>query len=98
MKNFNILGVHWRIQLLGGGGSRKTNIDGGLPKRGGLGQFANLMRGGLGKKEAGVFLRGRVMPQCTLWSSLPDSLKLQLKRKKCILSSFVEILAFLFLQ
>ena len=32
MKNFNILVVHWKIRLLGGG-SRKTNIDGGLPKK-----------------------------------------------------------------
>ena len=30
----------------GGGGSGKTNIEGGLPKKGGLGQFAHL-RGGL---------------------------------------------------
>ena len=30
MKNFNILGVHWKIRLLGvGGGSRKTDIEGG---------------------------------------------------------------------
>ena len=28
MKNFNILEVHWKIRLLGGG-SRKTNIEGG---------------------------------------------------------------------
>ena len=30
----------------------------GLPKKGGLGQFAD-SRGGLGKKERGMFLRGR---------------------------------------
>ena len=36
MKNFNILAIHWKIQFLGGGGSRKTNIEGGLPKKGGL--------------------------------------------------------------
>ena len=29
MKNFDILGVNWKIQLLGGG-SRKTNIEGGI--------------------------------------------------------------------
>ena len=29
MKNFDILGVHWKIRLLGGKGSRKTNIEGG---------------------------------------------------------------------
>ena len=26
MKNFNIMGVHWKIQFLWGGGSQKTNI------------------------------------------------------------------------
>ena len=29
MKNFNILGVHWKMQLLGVG-SWKTNIEGGI--------------------------------------------------------------------
>ena len=39
-----------------GGGSRKINIEGGLPKNGGLGQFADLRGGGLGTKEgSGVF-------------------------------------------
>ena len=28
MKNFSTLGVHWKIELLGGG-SRKNNIEGG---------------------------------------------------------------------
>ena len=32
MKNFNILGVHWKIQLLGGS-SRKAGIEGGLPEK-----------------------------------------------------------------
>ena len=41
MKNFIILGVHWKSWLLVGG-SQKTNIEGGLPEKGGLGQFANL--------------------------------------------------------
>ena len=37
MKNFNILGVHKKIRLLeGGGGSRKSNIEGGLLKKGNL--------------------------------------------------------------
>ena len=36
MKNFNILAVHWKIWLLGGGGSRKTNIEGRLRKQEGL--------------------------------------------------------------
>ena len=53
MKNFNILGVHWKIGLLGcgeggGGGVTKTNIKGGLPKKG------------------AVFLKGGLIPRCTL--------------------------------
>ena len=44
MKNVNILSIHW--------------YRGGLPKKGGLGQFADL-GGRLGMKERGVFLRGR---------------------------------------
>ena len=45
LKNLNILGVHWKIRLLGGG-SQKTNIEGGLPKKGGFGQFVDLREGG----------------------------------------------------
>ena len=42
-----------------GGGLRKTNIQGELPGVAGLGQFANLRGGGLGKKEeCGVFEGG----------------------------------------
>ena len=36
MKNFNILGVHWKIRLLGGGGgSQETNIEWGIALKGG---------------------------------------------------------------
>ena len=50
--------VHWKIQLLGGGrGSQKNNIEGGLPKNDGLGQFANL-RVGLARKWGGVLEGG----------------------------------------
>ena len=42
MKNFNILGVHRKIGVLGGGGHEKPRYKGGLPKKGGLGQFAEL--------------------------------------------------------
>ena len=42
--------------------SQKTNIERGLPKKGGFGQFADL-RGGLGKKErGGGFLRRELIP------------------------------------
>ena len=43
IKNFNILGVHWKIQRLGVGSSRKTGIEGRFAQKGrGLGQFAVL--------------------------------------------------------
>ena len=46
MKNFNIYGVHWKIQFLGGGGLMKNQYrGGGFPKKGDLGQFANLIGG-----------------------------------------------------
>ena len=38
----------------GGGGSQKKNIEGGLPKRGGLGQFSDL-RGTWQERGGGVF-------------------------------------------
>ena len=44
-----------------GGVSRKTNIEGGLPKKEGLDSFADLMGGGgagvLARKRGVVFLR-----------------------------------------
>ena len=57
MKNFNILGVHWKIGLLGGKeeGSSKNNIEGGLPNKRGLGQFADLREGGWQERGGGVF-------------------------------------------
>ena len=62
MKNFNIFKVHWKIRLLGGGGSQKTIYRGDCLKRGCLGHFVDLM-GGLGKTEG-----GGLIPQCTLCS------------------------------
>ena len=46
------------MRLLGVGGSRKTNIEGGLPKKEGLGQFVNFRRGGLARKRGDVFEGG----------------------------------------
>ena len=59
MKNFNVFGVHGKIQVLEGGFSKNQYIWADCLKRGGggLGQFADL-RGGLGKKEGVVFLMG----------------------------------------
>ena len=45
MKNFNIFGGSFWCSLKNpilGGGSRKTNVEGKLPKKGGLGQYADL--------------------------------------------------------
>ena len=36
MKNFNILGLHWKIRFLGGGGTKNQYYDGGLPKKEGF--------------------------------------------------------------
>ena len=66
MKNFNILRVHWKIRLLEEGwGSRKTNIEGAISKKGGgLGQLVDLRGGGeVGawqKRGNGVFEEGGV--------------------------------------
>ena len=64
MKIFNIFGFLWKIRVLGGMGSRKTNVEGGggLKREGRFRQFADLSGGGGGgrkKKNKGVlFLRG----------------------------------------
>ena len=44
MKNCNILGVHWKIRLLGG--------EGGVYEKGGAWAVCKF-KGGLGKKEGG---------------------------------------------
>ena len=58
----NILGVHGKIRVFGGvgvgGGVTKSQYMGGLPKKGGLGQFTDLREGGLARKRRVVFLRG----------------------------------------
>ena len=59
MKNFNIMGVHWKVWLLGGGGGhRKLIYRGNCLKRmgvGGLGQFADLRGKAWQKRGGGVF-------------------------------------------
>ena len=54
MKNFDVLGIHWKIQL-----SQKNDIEGGLPKKVGLGQFADLRGGAWQERGGGVFEGGR---------------------------------------
>ena len=59
MKSVNILGVHGKIRVLEGVFTKNQYMGSvRLPKKGGLGKFANL-REGLGKKEgSGVFEGG----------------------------------------
>ena len=57
MKNFNILGSLKNPTFRGGGGgSRKTNIEGGIAEKGGLGQFTNLR--GAWQERGGCVLEG----------------------------------------
>ena len=56
MKNYNILGFHWKIWLSGGQVHKKLMKRGPLPKMGWLGQLAGLRGRGLGKKEEVVLL------------------------------------------
>ena len=63
------MGVHWKIQLIGG--LQKTNTEGGIAQKGGAGTVCQF-KGGLGKKEGVMFLRGGggLIPQCTLWITI----------------------------
>ena len=63
MKSVNILGVHGKIRVLEGVFTKNQYMGSvGLPKKGGLGKFANLKEG-LGKKEgSGVFEGGGGYP------------------------------------
>ena len=60
-KNFNILGIHWKIWLTFRGDLEKPIYRGRLPKEGGgeLGQFADL-KWGLARKRGWCFWRGGV--------------------------------------
>ena len=73
IKNFNILGVHWKIWLLVGVFSKnqyRVGADG--LKRGGLDSLP-IQGGGAGgclarKRARGAFEgEGGLIPQCTLW-------------------------------
>ena len=57
MKNFDVLGIHWKIRLLGGG-VQKNRYREGIAKKGWTWTVCRF-KGGLGKKEeGGVFERG----------------------------------------
>ena len=60
MKNFNILGVQWKIWLLGGEFTKNNIAGGDCLKKEGLNSF-KIERGGgggLARKRGVVFLRG----------------------------------------
>ena len=57
IKNFGVLGVHWKIRLLGGEFTKNRYRGGDCLKREGLGQFADL-RGGLARKRGWCFWWG----------------------------------------
>ena len=80
MKNFNTLGVHWKVRLLRGGISKNQYRGRRLPKKGtgGLvdpvgGLFSDLSVGwgdGVSKKERDDVFEWELRPQYTLWLSL----------------------------
>ena len=53
MKYFNIMGDSLKNPIFRTRGSRKSNIQGELLKKGEAGQFSDLREGGHGKKEGG---------------------------------------------
>lgn len=57
MKNFNILGVHWRIQVLGGEVHEKPIYRGGLPKKGEMDKLQ--IKRGAYQEKGGGFEGGR---------------------------------------
>ena len=60
VKNFNFWGGSLRNLTFRERGSRKTNIEGRLPRKGGgLGQFADI-RGGAWQERGGGFFQGSV--------------------------------------
>ena len=65
MKNFNILDIHWKIRLLVGC-SRKTNIEGGLPKWKQGAWTVSWFKGGLVRKRGGTFEKGPDNPMFTI--------------------------------
>ena len=72
MKKFNIFGVYWKIQLLGGGGDLEKPIyRGDCLKKGRFGQFVGLRGVGHGKKEGVVFLKGGWYPNARYDYSVP---------------------------
>ena len=66
MKNFSIMGVHWKIQFLGGGFTKNQYIGWDSLKRWAWTVFKFKRR--LSQQKEGCFWGGLIM-QCTLWKS-----------------------------
>ena len=64
MENFNNLGVHRKIWVLGGV-HEKPIYRGGLPKKGAW--TIHTFKGGGWQEIGGGVFEGGVIPQCTLW-------------------------------
>ena len=79
MQNFNMLGVHWKnLTFKGGGSSQETDIEGGFPKKGELGQFADL-RGVLTRKRTWCFWGVGVDTLMHTMKDLASSLQFHIK-------------------
>ena len=68
MKNFNVLGAHWKIPLLGGEFMKDRHRGGDCLKRG-LGPFSNL-KGGLARKRGWCFWAGVDTPMHTMFTNV----------------------------
>ena len=87
MKNFNTIGVHWKIRFLGGGEFMKNQYTGGnFLKERGLEQLADLSL----TKKRGVFFRG-VIPQCTICNIGASCYKLSTILKICLLAPTIVV-------
>ena len=68
---FNVLRVHWKIQLLGGGFTKNQYREGRLPKNErGIGQFVDWRRAWQEREGWCFFFWGGFDTQCTLCSKL----------------------------
>ena len=67
MKNFNILGIHWKIWLSDGGVHKKSIKRKDCLKREAWTVYRFKEEGGLSVKRGWCFLKGGLICWCTLW-------------------------------